>query len=312
MCNESSLPTVIIPFQPPDDDFVGLDVFVYLRPETNGVITESTLLGVIEKHPEYKANVQLAYLANIPGEFITRERIIEYHYIYKLPFAKHGKKHFTPYMKVRFEERFGIPFADARILGAFEALDLLDMDSEAMFHTWVDESDLLNVDCQSIKRVGEVFIVNYDIPAILERYQAGTDIAVMIFRSTLSRDAFHGMIGEMEHCLRECGILDRNTPSSRAFHYSRGPFEQIRDARGHLFNPNGAPVDMRQLQFCKFLLSRGVRCPEIEKALHFPIMRFKTPDGSIVEDCLYNYTYDDSYEEAYRKFSSAISQYIIG
>ena len=40
-------------------------------------------------------------------------------------------------------------------------------------------------------------------------------------------------------------------------------------------------------------------------------MRFRTDDGSIVEDCLYSYTLDDSYEEAYRKLRSAVSQCII-
>ncbi len=312
MPDDGDNPTVVVPYPGPAEDEECKDIFVYLRPETNGIVVESTLLRVISENPRYKEFIDLVYLANLPGTFIVREKIIENHYIYKLPFAYEGIKHFTGHMKSRFKEHFGVPVEDATVLGAFEALDTLDMNRDEMFKTWVDERDLLYINCQSIKRIDDVYVVNYDIPALLEKNTEETDIAVMMFRSVLSTDEFHQMIDDMGRALRKSGIIGNKKPLRRAFHYSRGPFEQILDAIGHLYAPDGSPVELKLLQFCRFLMKRGIVCRDIEKALHFPIMQFETSEGRVFEDCLFTYTADDSYEAAYEKLRSVVLQYLIG
>ena len=304
-------PTVIIPYESEAGDSHCRDVFVYLRPESNGVVVESSLLGVIDRNPKYRSFIDLVYLANVPGEYITANRIIENHYSYKLPFANEGKVHFTPEMKKRFTDHFGIEFEEAPILGAFESLDVLSMTPEELRGVWVRPEDHLSLNCQTIKRIDDLFVVNYDIPALLGKYTVGTDIAVMIFRSTLEHSDFHSMIDDMEAALRSEGVIDERTPASRVFHHSGSPFDQLLDARGHLFTPEGDQFDIENIQFCRYLRSRGIHCREIEKALHFPIMQFKTAEGAIVEDCLYGYTRDDDYETACRKLLSAVSQFII-
>jgi hypothetical protein len=304
-------PTIVVPYEPAPPDSPALDTFVYLRPETNGIAVESALLKVIEQDPRYRSSVELVYLANIPGEFMTEERLVEQHYVYKIPFAREGKRHFTRSMQERFERHFRVSFAEARILGAFEALDELAMSKEELFRLWVSDNDLLLLNCQNIKRIGTVYVVNYDIPALLEKYTRGTDIAVMILRSLLSGDDFESMIDAMDHGLRTLGVLGERVPRRRAFHVSAGPFEQILDAKGHLFPVPDTHIDFRSIQFCRFLRDRGVDCREIEKAVHFPIMQFKTADGFVVEDCLFEYTRGDNYQVAYEKFKSAIAQFII-
>ena len=308
--DREELPTVIIPFVPGPNDGCR-DIFVYLRPETNGVLTESTMLKVIDHTPSYKAGCTIAYLANIPGEYMRRNRIVEQHYGFKLPFAQLGKRFFTPHMRRSFEDRFQVSLDHAEVLGAYEALEKLELNEQEMIEIWVDEADVYDINCQSIKRIGDVYVVNYDIPALLLKYTAGVDIAVMIFRSNLSTDEFHHLIEDIGSSLRREGIVDARTPLSRAFHYSTGPFEQILDARGHLFDESGKRAPLQSIKFYRYLQKRGIHCREIEKALHFPIMQFKTAEGIVVEDCLYRYTKDDSYETAYRKLTTAVGQHVI-
>ena len=102
MDNDSE-PKVLIPYPGPDASGNVQDIFVYLRPETNGVLVESTLLKVVKECRAAGVEISLIYLANIPGEFILGHHIVERHYAQKFYFAVHGKNAFTPAMKARVE-----------------------------------------------------------------------------------------------------------------------------------------------------------------------------------------------------------------
>ena len=306
----ADLPTVIIPYEGPPDSAVCRDIFVYLRPETNGVLVESTLLKVIQSTPLYKSHIQLVYLANIPGSFLATNRIVEDHYRYKLPFAIHGGRQFTPEMERRFTEHFLASFDAVDIVGAFEALRILQISADELFNKWVSTADVLILHCQTIKKIDGLYVVNYDMPALLHKNNAHTDIAVMIFRSTLEDGDFHQMIHRMAEELRKQGILGSNRSVGRAFHYSKGPFGQLLDARGYLYDQRGDHIPESELQFCRYLEKRGITSREITGALDNPIMVFRTEEGRI-EECLFPYTIDNTFEQAYRKISSCILQYWI-
>jgi hypothetical protein len=303
-------PTVIIPYPGPSTDIRSRDIFVYLRPETNGVLTESALFQVLAKSPIYRDHMELVYLANIPGEFILQNKIIEEHYCYKMPFARMGGLFFTDYMLKGFEQYFRRPFSESRILGAFDALKELDMTEEELFDFWVTDKDIMTINCQTIKRINDVFVVNYDIPALLHKNTNSTDIAVMLFRNSLTTDEFHHMIEDMRTSLREKAVLGRGRALRRALHYSRGPFEQVLDARGHLYTPEGKHITLEEMQFCSFMRRKGIFCEEIGKILDHPIMGFRTETGEIREECLFFHTEDATYEEAYEILTSTVSQYI--
>ena len=305
-----SLPTVLVPYTGSSPDSDSRDVFVYLRPETNGVLVESTLLKIIESSSFYRQSIQLVYLANIPGQYIVKQGIVEDHYRYKMPYTKTGRGSFTPYMRSRFEEHFSVPFGASRIVGAFDALEILNLSSDELFELWVPESSVLQVNCQMIKKIGDIYVINSNIPALLHKNTNSTDIAVMIFRSKLSNDGFHHMIQDMIGALRHMGILGKATPFGRAFHYSRGPFEQLLDARGHLYDTDGYHLPLSEMQFCSFLRDRGILCEEVNKILDFPIMQFRSSSGAIVEACIFDFTADDSYAEAYDKLQAAVLQHI--
>lgn len=308
--NSSARPTVLVPYVNTAARKNSRDVFVYLRPETNGVLAESTLLKIIESSKIYKRSVQLVYLANIPGGYMISHGIVEDHYRHKMPFARNGHHAFTPHMRCRFEEHFSTEFDASRIVGAFDALKILGLSREELFEIWVPESAVLEINCQLIKRIGEIYVVNSNIPALLQKNSHATDIAVMILRTQLSTDNLHQMIGEMIIAMRERGFLERETPFGRAFHYSRGPFEVLLDARGHLYDADGEHVPLSEMQFCSFLQERGILYEEVSKILDFPIMLFRGSRGEIVEDCIFDHTSDDSYEDAYKKLKSAVSHHI--
>ena len=136
----------------------------------------------------------MVYLANLPGDFIVKKRIIQEHYKVKLYYTSQGKKVFTPYMKEIFEKTFNIDFDKARIIGAFDALKIFEMDYQQLFNIWVKRKDMLVVNGQSIKKYRDYYIINYDIPAILHKNNTNTDIAVMLFRSEMDYADFYGMI----------------------------------------------------------------------------------------------------------------------
>lgn len=299
------LPSILVPYAGPCLDDRVQDVALYLRPESNGVKVESTLMRVVHGNPEYRKHMRMAYLADIPGDFIAEKRIVEKHYALKILFARQGKQVFTAGMRRDFERFFGIPFRTARILGAFEAMESLGLNEEEMFRVWVPENHMLRLHDQMIKRYGDVFIVNCDIPALLSRNSAATDIFSMIIRSFLPYSEVHAIVREACLALQEEGILIDPRLYSHVFHYSKGPFEQILDGIGYVFIARNRQVDPEQLSFFAYLMSRHCSREEILQAIQEPIMNFRAGQGK-VERNLFAWTAEDSFAEACRKFQTRV------
>ena len=302
---------MLVPYPGPAAEDDVQDIFVYMRPETNGVVGESEVLKVIEECPQYKVELNLVYLANIPGAFIVRNHIVERHYAVKMAFAVHGKRLFTERMKERFCDHFGVDnFEDAPVIGAFEALDRLGVRAEDLFQQWVDEPDMLVMAGQSVKRVGAFYVINYDIPALIHKNTRDTDIAVMVFRTRTGYEYFLALTAQMREGFIKRGMLDTQGHVSRVFHYSKSPVEQILDGRGYLYEAGGRAVATEQLSFAAYLRRHGVSAAEIEGLLNNPIAEFETKRG-LVEDHVVPFTRSASYPEALRRLRSMVSQYRI-
>ncbi|MBN1411073.1 MAG: hypothetical protein JW969_09525 [Spirochaetales bacterium] len=301
-------PDILIPYPGPCTLDSGCqDIFVYLRPESNGVLVESTLLKVIKNDPHYNTGIKLIYLANIHGTFIVTNRIVEEHYLLKEKFARKGKSLFTPFMQEQFVRFFNRSFEEAPIVGSYEALNILGFSEDQLFRYIVEEQDMLVINGQNIKKINELFVVNYDIPALLHKNYKQADIAVMIFRSNLEYNDFHILVEKMTGALIQSRVLARNAPFSRVFHYSKGPFEQVLDAIGYLYHPDGSHISLKEINYCSYLMQRGIDINQIFSAIRHPIMLFKTDDNKILEDNLICYTYNDSFEEAYKKYNAGIA-----
>jgi hypothetical protein len=304
-------PVVLIPYPGVSVEPGEQDIFVYLRPESNGVLVESIMLKVIQQNPDYKKRLFLAYLANLPGEFIRRNRITADHYPVRLRFAEEGTGLFTKHMQDAFSREFGAAFSRARIIGGFEALQVLGMSSTELFNVWVDNKDVVMLNGQTIKKIGDCYVVNPDIPELMRMNYEGTNIAVMIFRTTMNYAEFMRIIQMMEKALVDARILLPERPSARIFHYSKGPFEQILDGLGYLFTPDAVHIPLSDLPFSRFLALRGMDFPLTLGYIRHPIIQYAAPDGSLWEKSIYDYTRENSYEETWEKLLAVKAQALL-
>ncbi|MFP4152050.1 MAG: hypothetical protein ACOC2V_00500 [Alkalispirochaeta sp.] len=267
-------PNVLLPYAGPEPDPDLLDVFVYLRPETNGVAVESTILKVIRECKREEQAIDLVYLANVPGKHIVRNDIVERHYQLRLFFAVHGGNAFTSEMCGQFTDYYREPFDRTRVIGAFEALRRFEWTPEELFALWVDEDAVTRVAGQVVKRYDGVWIVNYDIPALLHKNTAETDIAVMIFRTPMGYPRFFELAGRMRNALVREALLKQGMPIARAAHISRSPFEQLLDARDYLFTADGNNWGLPGSSFAGYLQDQGIPEAVIRGLLEHPVCTF--------------------------------------
>jgi hypothetical protein len=298
-------PTIIIPYPGPSLSADVQDIFIYLRPESNGVLVEGPLLKSIHDYPAPKDSLKIIYMANIPGSFLIKHRIIEEHYSLKVRFAVHGKDLFTAAMRRAFEDYFQIPFNEADIIGSFEALKRLNYTYEELFRLWLPEKDLFTIYGQTVKRFKGIFIVNYDIPALLHKNNNRTNIFVIILRSFLPYSENHKIMDLTGKTFSEQGLLAEHMPLSYVLHYSKGPFEQILDGLGYAYTREEKHAALPSLSFFAYLLDKGCVKEDILEAIHNPIMNFSTESG-IVEKNLLLFTAEKSFKEAYQLFESRI------
>ena len=302
-------PKILIPYKPAEsvsEDF--REFFIILRPEANGVMVESLLLKVVAGTPLYKKNVSFQYLANIPGDFIVHRKVLEQHYHLKISYARKGVEIFTPYMKKEFEQYFGIAIGTASVYGAFEALNLLKCTEEELFQIRVPKEDMLELNGQNIKKIGSLFVVNYDIPALLHKNSRASDIAVMVFRSTLGESDFLQMVKLMGEQLIRGGVLHPDVPISRIFHYSKSPFEFLLDSAGYLLDGPDSRFPLGYLPFVRYLNGFGIPLKIIEGVLKYPLFTYRNETEALVERDIFKYTFGSSFENAYQKLIEAYSQ----
>ncbi len=295
----SRKPQILVPFPGSDDDGDSLDVFVYLRPESNGVAVESTILSVVQQHKQEKVDISLIYMANIPGSYIAENRIVERHYAVRLFYAVHGGEAFSDDMAEQFAAFYGVPFDSRRVIGAFEALRDFQMEPEELFSLWVEDTEITRIAGQVVKRVNDHWVVNYDMPALLHKNTADTDIAVMAFRTKAGYPQIFKLAGEMKHKLVERQLLNSRLPIARAVHISRSPFEQLIDARDYLITAEDVEPGWLGSSFARYLRRRGLSEEEIKGFIEHPIARFdfgvSAPLDQNLLDLCEGFSYDDAW-----------------
>jgi hypothetical protein len=304
-------PTIVVPFAGVCQSSLCQDVFVYLRPESNGIAVESVLMKGVSKVPDWQNNINLVYLANLPGDFLHEKGVVEEHYQTRIKFAGKGKSIFTPYMGRVFSDHYKVDFKEANIIGSYSALPVLGLNEDELFKLWVEVEDMLMVNGQTIKRIGKYFVVNSDIPAILNKNNSKTDIAVMIFRTVFWGRDFYNVILNMTKVLLEEGILHSESQFSHVFHYSKGPFEQILDAVGFLYDTKGNHLPLQNIRFYNFLLEKGLTQKAINHFIRQPLFQFRNDEGDIEEKSIFHITKDLSYDESWKILKSATAQVLL-
>jgi hypothetical protein len=295
--DELGLPTIIVPYPGPAEEEGVQDIFVNLRPETNGVIAESAILKVVKAANKTQDAMKLIYLANYPGEFIVAHKIIEQYYSLRFHFAVHGKAAFTPSMKRRFSDWFQLDYEQAPLVGSFEAIEILGVQPEELFEIWVAEKDVVFINGQLIKKIGKLYVINYDIPALLHKNSKNTDIAVMIFRTKLAYPEVKSLVYDMNQALCGIGVLNPQFDAARAFHYSKSPFEQILDSISFLFTASNEKLGLADFTFSRWLLSMGYTEEAIIDLLRNPLVSYRKKDARPAEDNLFLLSQLKSYKE---------------
>lgn len=303
---EREHPTIILPYPGASDEPNSQDIFVYLRPETNGVLAESTILKVVKAANEGVPHLKLIFLANFPGGFIVENHVVEQYYALKLHFAVMGKSVFTESMKHRFFQWFKVPFEEADIIGSFRALELLGKEPEELFDTWVHEQDVCLINGQCIKKIGTWYVVNYDIPALIHKNSKNTDIAVMVFRCKVPYEQVKELVQEMHKALCAAGILNPRFDAARAFHYSKGPFEQILDGITYLSADRQLNLRLADFTYARWLMEQGLDGREICSLLMNPVVEIQHANGNVTEENFLHYTQFDDFETGLRKYRSII------
>jgi hypothetical protein len=307
----TSSPSILFPYSGPDSSGTNLDVCLYLRPESNGISVEKSLFRVIHNVPKYKKSVKLVYLVNLPGEFLRQNQVIQNHYHVREFFARYGKKSMTQGMLSHFKVYFGLDPMKSEILGAYEAMEKLNLTEKELFNIWVEPYEILVTCGQIIKHYKDVFIINYDIPYLMKKELEGTDIAAMIFRFELGPDEIHNCLEEMRQSLVLDNILDPLKPPARVFHYSKSPFDLLLDSMGHLVDAEGKLMGWQASSFGRFLLENGLTFEEVESVIKNPILQFQVPRVGLIEEHINVATADFSYQEALDKYRTHVGHIIL-
>ena len=207
-----------------------------------------------------------------------------------------------------FEDHYGLPFDHKKVIGAYQALELLQMSEDELFHIWVSPKEYLMVHGQSVKPYKGYYFVNCDIPALLKKNDENTDIFSMILRTNRPYKDIHRLFQTIGQVFKEENILTNPVMYSHVLHYSHGPFEQILDEIGYVYTPDSDHIDLEEISFFRYLVDKGCRPEDILNAVRRPIMPFRTDEDTTVEKNLFNFTYENSYEEACGKFLNRIEK----
>lgn len=313
------------------------DIFVLLRPKTNCYKIESHILSVFRSSPLYRKKFWLEYMANLPGDFLIRYNIMHSHYRNKYFFCRYGKKAFTPSMRAKFEKRFKRNFETSAIIGAFDAIERLQLNELELARNWLcsEPGTYEYIEGQTICKLKssdgeELFVINSDIPSLISQHRSGTNCAVLLLRTSLSYKEFRLLIKEVIHRLfstvqdflgdlkGDQQLIDYFNLSEpmlqrggykRFFHYSNGPFEQLHDGMDFLYDKQGNHVLLNDMTFAHYLSEQGINVDSIVAGLRNPIGYFDM-HNTWEEHSLYGLTYQMDYASALKVYKSMRSQLI--
>lgn len=316
----ANAPQVLLPY-PGCGNSDEQDIFLLLRPEMNNYRVEQIIVSTFRESAAYKKTIFIQYLANVSGAFIEKSKLFHKHYATKLFFAKHNQDFFSGDMKHAFEQHFQRPTDECEILGAFAASKRLGLSFEQLFATAVPARDTLRVSGQVIKRIPDaaqrsVYVVNPDIPALLSRQYHNENCAVVMFRTTLSYEAFNYYMRKAYEKLVLARVIphvegeDYDTRLKKVFRYSRSPFEQLRDSMEFLYYPDGARVSISDMTFARYLHNKGISYETMTNLLLFPVGNFcpKDKPHTTQESTIFDRTKYSTYDHAYELLQSLRAQ----
>ncbi|MCP4220881.1 MAG: hypothetical protein GY765_40005 [bacterium] len=261
-------PDVLIPFAIPEDRLSSSEIsLIGVRPETNKVSYEAAIIKAVSPCAD------VVYLANLSGIIINDKAIVACHYSSQLQFAINGKEEMEKYpeMVAKFEKKFSVPFAEANIVGAFEAIleHKVRENADDLFDTMVPDEDFLTFYGHSVKRINDIYILNYDIPFVISCNSRETDMFLIAIRLKEGSPGFSGINHAIydNMCNSESitlvGINKRkNLPwyeqMRRTYHISRSHIEAMFDLTDYIFKDDQNRLDYIDTPLGRRILEKGI------------------------------------------------------
>ncbi|MCP5046284.1 MAG: hypothetical protein GY940_03875 [bacterium] len=297
---EEIRPDVLVPYSAADDkrELSNSSIFVIsVRPESNKVNYEAAIIKAVSPH----ANA--VYLANLSGSLVNDKAIIACHYSSQLQFAINGKAEMSKYPEMvrAFEEKFNVDFPVANIIGSFDAIVdyKIKENAEELFSTMVPYENFLDIYGQTIKKIDDFFVLNYDIPAVITRHHEDTNIFIIALRLKDNSARFadlHHLIYDSISNNESTAILGpkerQNLPLEwynrirRTYHISRSHIEAMFDLTDYVFKDNTRRIGFADTPLGQRLLDLGIIPPDqLEKRLSLlkdkPLVYLDQEDGTM-------------------------------
>lgn len=245
---------ILIPYK--FDDKKSSIVVIAVRPETNKIDYESVIISGC------KDLASPVYMANLPGNFIRSNQIVSSHYRSQVIFARYPKENISKYPEMisLFEDKFQTSFATANIVGSFKAVNELrdetGLDEQELFHKLVPRKDFLEFYGHTIKKIGNFFIVNYDLPAVIHNYSSESNILVMALKIK-NNTPFHIVNKSIfDNFMKETStdILDYEDRHKmewfnqvrRTYHISSSHIESMFDLKDYVFKDSTHSVSFEE------------------------------------------------------------------
>jgi hypothetical protein len=238
----------------------------YVRPETNNVLYERAIASAL------RACADTLYMANLNGALLLQDRILEEHYASQFRFARDPRGIMSGYPQIvsRFEDRFRVSFADAPLIGSFDAVQRLGVDEEQLFETIVPEAHFLDCWGQEFKRIADAIVVNPNLPAIVKRYTPRANVLVIAVRSrgtcedffsTVNRSIYSAIVSHHDTPVLDGERLESLPWSEkirRTYHLSTNHLMAMIDMADFIYLGDGKRLAVEDTPLGRMLLAAGV------------------------------------------------------
>jgi len=252
---------------------------IYVRPQTNIVSYEKAILKGTQKY----ANV--SYMANLNGMLFLKDALILDHYACEYRFAIYAGQEIEKYPEMidKFENFFNIKFKNAKIIGSFDAILLLGKSPKELYDCFVEEKEFLKLYGQTIKKIKDFYIVNYDIPQIINEYNTHTNIFIVSICFKKEEYSFEevnqSIINEILND-DKAAIIDEDKLNSlsmydkikRTYHLSSNHIKAMFDMTDFIFKNDCTRINFIETPLGKNLIDSGFTEDHLKSIKEYPIL----------------------------------------
>ena len=277
------MPDILIDYSLDPNNLIPLAV-IYVRPESNSIPYEKAIIKGIQNYAD------VIYMANLNGRLFIKDALILEHHASEYRFAIYGKGEMAKYPEMieKFEKHFYVKFDEVEIIGAYEALLKLNINQEELFNTFVDNDHFMRLYGQTIKRINNLYVINYDIPALIEKYTPKSNVFVIVIKFKNDSYTFKKLNFSVSNEI-SCDVkapiifsenakfneLDWIEKVKRTYHFSKNHLVAMFDMVDFVFKMDGSHFTYQETPFGNLLITYGINIDFLKKIKEYPIVYLK-------------------------------------